>query len=93
MVDGLSEARASVPLETPSADASAGGSGVRMLGEGFETRVAMPLTGRLPAEAEQLLPYAGPVLSVTVVQAGPDRWLLAGAVPLDVLQSDVSSLS
>jgi hypothetical protein len=33
------------------------------------------------------------VLSVTVVQAGPDRWLLAGAVPLDVLQSDVSSLS
>jgi hypothetical protein len=68
------------------------GSRTRVMGEGFETRVAVPIAATLPPELAPLLPYAGPLLSVLEVDHGEHRWLLIGAVPLDVLQTDADAL-
>jgi hypothetical protein len=68
------------------------GTRARVMGEGFETRVAVPVAGSLPTELTPLLPYAGPLLSVLEVDHGEHRWLLIGAVPLDVLQTDAVAL-
>ena len=37
-----------------------------VFGEGFESRVAIPLSGGVPRELAPLLPYAGPLVSVVV---------------------------
>ena len=69
------------------------GPAPRTFGSGFETRVAVAIDGQVPTTADQLLPYAGPLLSATVVR-GDDgtQWLLVGSVPLDVLQADAERL-
>jgi hypothetical protein len=61
-------------------------------GEGFESRIAIPLTNGVPREIMPLLPYAGPLLSVLEIQHDDRSWLLMGAVPLDVLQADAATL-
>ena len=64
-----------------------------VFGSGFDARAALPLDAQLPVELDQLLPYAGPLVSAAIVSAGDgDRWLLVGSVPLEVLQGDVSRL-
>ena len=68
------------------------GSKPRTFGEGFETRVALPLRQGVPPELAQLLPYAGPLLSAVVVEGADGSWLLMGSVPLDVLQADAAAL-
>ena len=40
----------------------------RTFGSGFETRVAVAIDGQVPSTVDQLLPYAGPLLSATVVR-------------------------
>jgi hypothetical protein len=70
----------------------AGGPDVRTIGEGFATRIAVPLSGDVPEVVSGLLPYAGPLVSAMAVEADGSRWLLVGAVPLDVLQGDAASL-
>ncbi|HEY6566855.1 MAG TPA: hypothetical protein VI341_04975 [Actinomycetota bacterium] len=69
-----------------------GGPTPKVFGEGFESRVAIPLRDGLPAELAPLLPYAGPLFSVMETGSGQDRWLLIGAVPVDVLQGDAATL-
>ena len=73
-------------------EARSDGSKPRTFGEGFETRVALPLRQGVPPELAQLLPYAGPLLSAMVVEGADGRWLLVGSVPLDVLQADAAAL-
>lgn len=101
VLDGLAGVSDIAKGETPrvSRDADAGfaehgrGELPTVLGEGFESRVAIPLSGGLPAELAPLLPYAGPLFSAIETGSGGDRWLLIGAVPLDVLQVDAATLS
>ena len=73
-------------------EARSDGSKPRTFGEGFETRVALPLRQGVPPEFAQLLPYAGPLLSAMVVEGADGSWLLMGSVPLDVLQADAAAL-
>jgi outer membrane lipoprotein-sorting protein len=89
VTDALDAMDASLPAdhEAPS------GPAPRTFGSGFEARVAVAIDGQVPTTVDQLLPYAGPLLSATVVR-GDDgtRWLLVGSVPLDVLQADAERL-
>jgi hypothetical protein len=67
----------------------AGIEGVRVLGSGWSTILAV----RVPADAlaragsgdgarlEQLLPFSGPLFSVRLATVGGQTWLLAGAIP------------
>ena len=69
------------------------GPAPRTFGSGFETRVAVAIDGQVPATVDQLLPYAGPLLSATIVRSDDGtQWLLMGSVPLDVLQADAERL-
>lgn len=68
------------------------GAKPQVFGSGFESRVAIPLTRGLSLELTPLLPYAGPLFSAMEVGSGGDRWLLIGAVPLNVLQADAAAL-
>jgi hypothetical protein len=65
---------------------------VRVFGRGFSARVAIRLSGPLPEEARAFLPYAGPLLSAITVDAGGDDWLLAGPVPVTILELDADRL-
>jgi hypothetical protein len=69
------------------------GPAPRTFGSGFETRVAVAIEGQVPATVDQLLPYAGPLLSAAIVRSDDGtQWLLLGSVPLDVLQADAERL-
>jgi hypothetical protein len=72
---------------------ASGGGAIRTFGRGFDTRVAVPLEGAMPADLAQLLPYAGPLVSAVVVHASDATWLLVGSVPVDVLERDAERLS
>jgi outer membrane lipoprotein-sorting protein len=65
----------------------------RTFGKGFDTRVAIRLDQPIPVAARALLPYAGPLGSAMTIDAGGHTWLLFGAVGLDTLRADASSLS
>ena len=65
----------------------------RTFGKGFDTRVAIRIDQPVPAAAQALLPYAGPLGSAMTVEAGGHSWVLFGAVGLDTLRADASSLS
>ena len=89
VTDALDAMDPSVPADhvAPS------GPAPRTFGSGFETRVAVAIDGQVPATVDQLLPYAGPLLSATIVRsADGTQWLLMGSVPLDVLQADAERL-
>jgi len=61
-------------------------------GTGFDTVVAYRLTAPVPANLAAFLPYAGPLASATVVDTGSGTWLLAGAVPVSVLNATAAQL-
>ena len=61
-------------------------------GTGFDTVVAYRLTSPLPETIGAFLPYAGPLASATVVDKGTSTWLLAGAVPVSVLNETAAQL-
>jgi hypothetical protein len=61
-------------------------------GTGFDTVIAYPLTSPLPENAAAFLPYTGPLASATVVHDGTSTWLLAGAVPVSVLDATAAQL-
>jgi outer membrane lipoprotein-sorting protein len=61
-------------------------------GTGFSARIAVRLSGPLPEEASAVLPYAGPLFSVIVVERGADTWLLIGPVPEATLERDADGL-
>jgi outer membrane lipoprotein-sorting protein len=61
-------------------------------GTGFDTVIAYPLTSPLPENAAAFLPYSGPLASATVVHEGTSTWLLAGAVPVSVLDATAAQL-
>jgi hypothetical protein len=94
--DALDRTRvASPPMEGARHERADGFGQVRSFGEGFATRIAVPLPADavVPEQLTQLLPYAGPLASVMVADVEGERWLLVGAVPLSTLQSDVASLT
>ncbi len=57
---------------------------VRWFGTGFDLIAAVPVR-RVPEQLAPLFPYAGPLGSADVVQAGGRTWILAGLVPPDAL--------
>ncbi len=59
---------------------------------GFDLRVALRLDAPLPAEAQALLPYAGPLLSAITVERDGQAWLLVGPVSVATLEQDAASL-
>jgi outer membrane lipoprotein-sorting protein len=61
-------------------------------GTGFDTVIASRSTTPLPPEAAAFLPYAGPLASAIVVDAGTSTWVLAGAVPVSVLNATAAEL-
>jgi len=66
---------------------------VRVFGEGFDLRVAFRLDAPPPSEVAGLLPYAGPLGSVVVVDRGDHAWLLVGFVDVATLQRDAAGLT
>lgn len=95
VVDGLDGLESLPPPHPPlGISGMRDGSDVpRVFGDGFEMRVAIPMSRTLVARTTNLLPYAGPLFSAVDVRAGGRDWLLIGAVPPDVLQADAASLS
>lgn len=59
--------------------AGAGMPEVRVFGEGFGLVIAVPVTD-VPKQYAVLLPYSGPLGSVSLIERGGSTWLLAGAV-------------
>jgi hypothetical protein len=78
--------------------ASAGNDGAppvsdpHVFGRGFDLRVAVRLDAAFPAGADQLLPYAGPLLSAITVERGGQTWLLVGPVSIATLEEDAATL-
>ncbi len=64
---------------------------VRVFGEGFGLIVAVQVAD-MPNQYTVLLPYAGPLGSVSLVERGGSTWLLAGAVGLDALAAAAQRL-
>jgi hypothetical protein len=92
VIDGLDSV--SPPHPPQGSGGMRDGSDVpRVFGDGFEVRVAIPMSRRLVTKTSNLLPYAGPLFSAVDVRAGGRDWLVIGAVPPDVLQADAASLS
>ena len=59
---------------------------------GFESRWIVRLKNGAPSSLAQQMPYQGPLVSALLID-GPRRdWLLAGPVPLEVLQADADRL-
>jgi outer membrane lipoprotein-sorting protein len=65
---------------------------VRTLGDGFDLRWALRLSSPPPPNVAAFLPYAGPLLSATVVDRDGTTWLLAGFVDLPTLEHDAGRL-
>ena len=63
-----------------------------VFGRGFDLRVAVRLDTPLPAGADQLLPYAGPLVSAITVERDGQTWLLVGPVSVATLEEDAASL-
>ncbi len=63
-----------------------------VFGRGFDLRVAVRLDAPLPAGADQLLPYAGPLVSAITVEHDGQTWLLVGPVSVATLEEDAASL-
>jgi hypothetical protein len=60
---------------------------VRTFGGGFGLILALRVkTGDLPQDVRAMLPYAGPLGSVDLVERGDHTWVLAGAVGPGALQ-------
>lgn len=60
---------------------------VRTFGDGFGLILALRVkTGDLPQDVRAMLPYAGPLGSVDLVERGDHAWVLAGAVGPGALQ-------
>ncbi|MFL5736467.1 MAG: LolA family protein [Actinomycetota bacterium] len=80
----------------PGADAgsSEGSSatGPRLLGNGFGTVVAVPVSNP-PQELDSILPFEGPLGSAELVHTGGATWLVAGAVDLQQLNEAASKLA
>jgi hypothetical protein len=78
--------------------ASAGNDGAppvsdpHVFGRGFDLRVAVKLDSPLPAAADTLLPYAGPLLSAIAVERSGQTWVLVGPVSVSTLEEDAASL-
>jgi hypothetical protein len=78
--------------------ASAGNDGTppvsdpHMFGRGFDVRVAVRLDAPLLAGTDQLLPYAGPLLSAITVERDGQTWLLVGPVSVATLEEDAATL-
>jgi outer membrane lipoprotein-sorting protein len=66
--------------------------GFRVFGEGFDLRFAASGQGPLPDDVGRLLPYAGPLASVIVVDRPGGTWLLAGFVGVATLERDAATL-
>lgn len=64
---------------------------VRVLGEGFGLVVAVRVAD-VPKQYTTLLPYTGPLGSVSLVERGGSTWLLAGAVGPDALDAAAQQL-
>jgi hypothetical protein len=93
VTDGLADH--ATPGEASDERSPSGGDGgptPLVLGSGFETRVAIPVSQGLPAEVQQLLPYAGPLVSAVFTSTSTGAWLLVGSVPVDMLQHDAGRL-
>ena len=68
------------------------GRNVSIIGSGFESRWIVRLKNGAPSSLAQQMPYQGPLVSALLID-GPRRdWLLAGPVPLEVLQADADRL-
>lgn len=78
--------------EGDRAGGAPGAPEIRVFGSGFETRVAVASDTGLPDQLRGLLPYAGPLFSVTEVDHGTGHWFVIGAVPLDVVRADADAL-
>jgi hypothetical protein len=63
-----------------------------VLGSGFETRVAIPVSNALPADLQRLLPYGGQLVSAVFTRTSSGAWLLVGSVPVETLQRDADRL-
>jgi outer membrane lipoprotein-sorting protein len=64
----------------------------RLLGNGFGTVVAVPVSNP-PQELDSILPFEGPLGSAELVHAGGTTWLLAGAVGLQDLNAASTKLA
>ncbi|HEY2802695.1 MAG TPA: hypothetical protein VGJ67_02100, partial [Actinomycetota bacterium] len=64
----------------------------RLLGSGFGTVVAVPVSNP-PQELGSILPFEGPLGSAELVRAGGTTWLLAGAVGLQDLNAASTKLA
>ena len=91
VLDGLRGADAGSP-RGEDALVNTDGPTPRVFGSGFDTRVAVPLSGPLPADVQQLLPYAGPLVSVVQTRTSLGSWLLVGSVPVAILEHDAAQL-
>ncbi|MGZ5300207.1 MAG: LolA family protein [Actinomycetota bacterium] len=76
----------------PGGDGASPVSQHRIFGRGFDLRVAVRLDTPLPAGADALLPYAGPLLSAIMVERNGQMWLLVGPVSVATLEKDAASL-
>jgi outer membrane lipoprotein-sorting protein len=64
----------------------------RLLGDGFGTIVAVPVSNP-PQELDSILPFEGPLGSAELVHEGGATWLVAGAVDLQQLNEAASKLA
>ncbi len=76
------------PPDCPAGNAM---SDVRVFGEGFGLIVAVQVAD-LSKQYTALLPFAGPLGSVSLVERGGSTWLLAGAVGPDALNAAAQRL-
>jgi outer membrane lipoprotein-sorting protein len=73
-------------------DHPSGADQPRLLGNGFGTVVAVPVSNP-PQELDSILPFEGPLGSAELVRAGGTTWLLAGAVGLQDLNAASTKLA
>jgi outer membrane lipoprotein-sorting protein len=71
---------------------ASGAAQPRLLGNGFGTVVAVPVSNP-PQELDSILPFEGPLGSAELVHAGGTTWLLAGAVGLQDLNAASTKLA
>ena len=72
---------------------SSGMPQVRTFGDGFGLVVAVRITaGDVPPDVRAMLPYAGPLGSVDILDRGDHAWVLAGAVGVSGLRAVEPSL-
>jgi hypothetical protein len=75
----------------PGCGGGAGMPEVRVFGEGFGLVVAVRIAD-VPKQYAALLPYSGPLGSMSLVERGGSTWLLAGAVGSEALDAAAQRL-